>query len=223
MVARSRRREHAGAKAHWEEVYAAKSEMEVSWYQEEPAVSITLIREAAPGPPARIIDVGGGASVLVDRLLDRGYRRLTVLDISATALERAKARLGDSESRVHWLVADITRADRIGAYDVWHDRAVFHFLTSPDDRRSYLATAERSLRSGGHLILATFAPEGPDRCSGLPVCRYDARSLSETAGSSFELIRTVKETHRTPWGASQAFLYCLFRRRGDGADRAVSP
>lgn len=199
-------------RAHWDEVYSTREETEVSWYQEEPALSLELIRAASVGPGTRVIDVGGGASVLVDRLLDLGYRSPAVLDLSPAALERAKARLGEAAGRVHWIVGDLTRLPEVGTFDIWHDRAVFHFLTSAADREAYRALVERSLPLGGHLILATFSPEGPDHCSGLPVCRYDAASLAHEVGPSFTLVRSMEERHTTPWGAAQPFVYGLFRR-----------
>lgn len=199
--------------AHWEEVYSTKSAAEVSWYQDEPRLSLALIREVAPAPSARIVDVGGGASVLVDRLLDEGYATVAVLDISERALDQAKSRLGQRGGRVQWLVGDLTTLDRLPEFDVWHDRAVFHFLTREEARRSYVALAKRTLPAGGHLIMATFAPDGPEKCSGLPVCRYDAESLAAALGPSFRLVRSVDEVHHTPWGTPQHFIYALFQRR----------
>lgn len=199
--------------SHWDEVYSAKRATEVSWYQDEPRLSLALIREVAPAPSARIVDVGGGASVLVDRLLDEGYASVAVLDISERALEQAKMRLGPRGDRVQWLVGDLTTLDRLPEFDVWHDRAVFHFLTTEEARRRYVALAERTLPAGGHLVIATFALDGPDHCSGLPVCRYDAASLAAALGPSFRLARSVDEIHHTPWGAPQHFIYALFQRR----------
>src|SRR5579871_955406 len=159
-------------KDHWERVYSTKGEREVSWFQEEPTLSLKLIRAVSPAT-GRVVDVGGGASVLVDRLLDLGFDRLTVLDISGEALARARARLGERAERVRWVEADVTAVESLGEFDVWHDRAVFHFLTEPGDRRKYVELARRSVPSGGHVIIATFAPSGPPKCSGLDVCRYD--------------------------------------------------
>ena len=200
--------------AHWEEVYSTQGGTEVSWYQEEPTLSLELIREASKGADTRVIDVGGGDSVLVDRLLSLGYVTPSVLDISAAALERAQARLGSDAARVNWLVGDITKVESLGCFDVWHDRAVFHFLTSQEERQAYVTLAEQSIPVGGHLIMATFAPNGPERCSGLPVCRYDEHSLARTVGPGFTLVRHQEEIHTTPWGATQAFTYALFRREG---------
>lgn len=198
---------------HWNQVYTEKAPTEVSWYEEDPHRSLEWIRKAAPDRRGRIVDVGGGASVLVDRLLDEGYGAVTVVDISAQALETARLRLGARAHRVQWWVGDITRTARLPAADVWHDRAVFHFLTEEADRCRYVALAERTVPSGGHLIVAAFAPEGPDRCSGLPVCRYDAGLLADTIGPAFSLEESLREVHPTPWGSEQHFVYCRFRRR----------
>jgi len=218
---------HSQREAHWEDLYAAKTETEVSWYQAEPALSLELIQAAAEPPDARIIDVGGGASVLVDRLLDRGYASVTVLDLSREALARSQRRLGERGARVDWRTGDITRLEELGVFDVWHDRAVFHFLTAPEEQERYLALAERSLPPGGHLLIATFALEGPERCSGLPVCRYDASMLARRVGPPFRLVRDARETHYTPWGAPQQFTCCLFQktegRRNSGPRGGLSP
>lgn len=205
-------RSTAGKQAHWDGVYASKGADDLSWHQDDPSMSLELIREVAPDLDARIIDVGGGTSILVDRLLETGYTALTVLDISETALAQSKSRLGANGNHVRWEVADVTQAGHLGRFDVWHDRAVFHFLTSERDRQSYVGLAERSIPSGGHLIVATFAVDGPERCSGLPVCRYDATSLAQVFAHGFEPVRAVQETHLTPWGASQKFVYCVLRR-----------
>jgi SAM-dependent methyltransferase len=202
----------ARRKEHWEAVYQATGASGVSWFQEEPRLSLELIRSVAPARGGRIIDVGGGASVLVDRLLDGSFEEIAVLDISQTALGQAKARLRERAGRVRWLVADVTEAPGLGTFDIWHDRAVFHFLTDPADRRSYVELARRTLQSGGHLIIATFARGGPKRCSGLDVCRYSASSLASELGAGFSLVREAAETHTTPWGSPQAFFYGVFRR-----------
>jgi SAM-dependent methyltransferase len=200
-------------KTHWETVYSTKAETGVSWYQDEPRLSLELIGTVAPAKGGRIIDVGGGASVLVDRLLDRPFERIAVLDISETALDKAKARLGERAERARWVVADVTEAPELGAFDVWHDRAVFHFLTAPADRRSYVELARKTVPEGGHLVIATFADDGPLQCSNLDVCRYNARSLASELGEDFSLVREARETHKTPWDSSQAFFYGVFRRR----------
>lgn len=158
-----------------------------------------------------MIDVGGGSSILAGRLVDAGYA-VTVLDISSEALQRARSKLGHQADRVRWVVADVTRVDSVGQFDVWHDRAVFHFLTSRDDRQAYASLAERTLPPGAHLIVATFAPDGPTTCSGLPVCRYDGRGLAQEFGSGFMILKEVPETHVTPGGKPQAFTYAMFRR-----------
>ena len=200
------------ASAHWDDVYARKRETDVSWYEEEPRQSLELIREALKGSPGRVIDVGGGASVLIDRLLERGYPSPAVLDISDEALARSRARLGPAARNATWLVADITGAEDVGTYDVWHDRAVFHFLTEEAERRSYLSLARRSVAPLGHLIVATFGPGGPERCSGLPVGRYDGAALGDAFSPYFRPLRLLETTHLTPWGETQPFTYGLFER-----------
>jgi 2-polyprenyl-3-methyl-5-hydroxy-6-metoxy-1,4-benzoquinol methylase len=199
-------------KDHWERVYSTKAETGVSWYQDEPRLTLELIGTVAAADECSIIDVGGGASVLVDRLLDLGFGKIAVLDISETALGKAKARLGKRAEQVRWMVADLTEAPELGSFDVWHDRAVFHFLTDPDDRRSYVELAWKTVPKGGHLIIATFADDGPKRCSDLDVCRYNAHSLASELGEGFWLVRESRETHTTPWGSSQAFVYGVFTR-----------
>jgi SAM-dependent methyltransferase len=199
-------------KTHWEAVYSTKAETGVSWYQDEPRLSLELIGAVAPAEGGRIIDVGGGASVLVDRLLDLPFERIAVLDISETALGKAKARLGERAERVRWVVADVTEGPELGTFDVWHDRAVFHFLTDPDDRRSYVELARQTVPQGGHLVIATFADDGPKECSNLDVCRYNARSLASELGEGFSLVREARETHTTPWGSPQPFIYGVFKR-----------
>ena len=200
------------AKQHWEEVYATTPDTEVAWFQEHADTSVKMIRDTGAPLTARLIDVGGGASRLADDLLDLGYRDLTVLDLSARALEYAKARLGARAERVRWIEADVLRAGLGEAsLDVWHDRAVFHFLTEESDRKAYVAQVLRSVRPGGSLIVATFAEDGPDRCSGLPVVRYDSDALQEEFGGAFRLLDHRKESHRTPGGREQSFSYCRFR------------
>lgn len=199
-----------GTMEHWERVYASKKPTEVSWYRPHLDVSLRLIANASPGHDARIIDVGGGESTLVDDLLDAGYRGVTVLDLSATAIAVARQRLGARAARVEWIQGDVTKVELTpNAYDVWHDRAVFHFLTAPVDRASYVRQVARAVRPGGHVIVATFGPHGPTKCSGLDVVRYDAASLHGEFGSRFELIDHVNEAHATPWGAVQQFVYCF--------------
>jgi SAM-dependent methyltransferase len=196
-------------KAHWEMVYRTKRPNEVSWYRPHLEVSLRLIEEGAPNRDAQIIDVGGGESTLVDDLLARGYRNLAVLDVSLTALDVAKERLGQRADRVDWLCGDVTTfAFRPHEYDVWHDRAVFHFLTGSRERAAYVRQAARAVRPGGHVIVATFGPEGPTQCSGLDVVRYDSDSLHSEFGTGFQLVKHLTELHQTPAGSIQQFTYC---------------
>jgi len=195
---------------HWERVYATKKPDEVSWYRPHLEISLRLIASAARDHAARIIDVGGGESTLVDDLVTRGYRNVTVLDVSAKALDVARERLGDRGAHVQWIQGDVTTFPlKAHAYDVWHDRAVFHFLTKPHERARYVRQVLRCVKRGGHVIVATFGPEGPTTCSGLDVMRYDAASLHGEFGAPFELVDHVTEAHRTPWGTIQQFLYCF--------------
>jgi SAM-dependent methyltransferase len=194
---------------HWEKIYKTKTPEAVSWYRPHLETSLALIERAAGGYSASIIDVGGGESTLVDDLLARGYENLTVLDVSQTAVDVTKKRLGSTAERVHWLVADITEAHLPPSiYDVWHDRAVFHFLTTPEQRFAYVRQVSHAVKSGGHVILGTFGPEGPTKCSGLDAIRYDADSLHDQFGVRFRLEESSKELHRTPYGTIQQFLYC---------------
>ncbi len=197
------------AKEHWESIYRSKPDEGLSWTQSEPLLSLELIAQACP--TGRVLDIGGGCSLLPDRLLDRGYS-VTVLDISDAALDRARVRLGERAQMVNWIVADITAAPGLGSCDVWHDRAVFHFLTDPAHRAAYKESLLRALPSGGHAIMGTFALDGPEKCSGLPVQRYSAASLAAELGPQFTPLTAKSETHITPWGASQSFQFCLFKR-----------
>jgi SAM-dependent methyltransferase len=193
---------------HWEGVYGGKSADQVSWFQSHAASSLRLIADSAD-TSAHIIDVGGGASVLVDDLLDAGYRNLTVLDLAESALATSRARLGARAQSVQWIAGDITRADLPAArYDVWHDRAVFHFLTDPEDRARYVAQVLKSVKPGGRVIVATFGPGGPLQCSGLDVVCYAPDALHAEFGSSFQLLKHETETHYTPAGKEQEFVYC---------------
>jgi 2-polyprenyl-3-methyl-5-hydroxy-6-metoxy-1,4-benzoquinol methylase len=198
--------------AHWEDVYASKGENQVSWFQESPAISLELIRAANPDPAAAIIDIGGGASRLVDALLREGYQSLAVLDLSANALDAARKRIGAASANVDWIVADVTTWQPTRAYDVWHDRAAFHFLTEPRDRAAYRERLQSAVRPGGQIIIGTFALDGPEKCSGLPVQRYDSAALAGELGPRFELLDARTETHHTPWNATQAFQFSRFRR-----------
>jgi ubiquinone/menaquinone biosynthesis C-methylase UbiE len=201
------------SKAHWEHIYESKNIREVSWFQEHAAQSIELIKKARVSLGAKIIDVGGGASTLVDDLLDQGYSEITVLDISATALRRSQDRLGQRAALVTWLEADITRAElEPNFYDVWHDRAVFHFLTNETGRAQYVHAVRRSVKTGGHIIVASFGLAGPEKCSGLNVMRYSAESMHREFGSHFELVDTATEVHHTPFGTDQQFIYCYCRK-----------
>ena len=199
---------------HWQNVYATKGEAEVSWFQDTPAISLEMIRAASPDQNAAIIDIGGGASRLADALLQDGYRNLAVLDISANALDAVKQRIGAAASAVDWIVADATTWQPVKSYDIWHDRAAFHFLTDPHDRAAYVERLRSAVAAGGHVIIATFAPDGPEKCSGLPVQRHDSASLSAELGPEFELVETRSDIHGTPWQSTQAFQFSRFRRRG---------
>ncbi len=201
----------ADRQAHWQSVYTAKSEREVSWFQDQAQPSLTLIEEAGP-PSSAVIDIGGGASRLADGLLSRGFQDLTVLDLSPAALEAAKARIGAGAERIRWIAADVTTWEPSRAYDIWHDRATLHFLVAEPDRAAYLSRLARALKPGGCAIIATFAPDGPERCSGLPVRRYDAEGLARTLGLGFRLLGARRHEHVTPWGASQSFQFSVFRR-----------
>jgi SAM-dependent methyltransferase len=199
-------------KTHWEKVYAAKAPDAVSWYRAHLETSLALIERAVDPGSSSIIDIGGGESTLVDDLLFRGYRNITVLDVSQRAIDHTKSRLGSAVEQVHWLVADITKIElESGAYDLWHDRAVFHFLTDREQRVAYVRQVARSVKPGGHIIVSTFGPEGPAKCSGLDVMRYDAESLHREFGTRFRSIESSKEVHNTPFGTTQQFVYCLCR------------
>jgi trans-aconitate methyltransferase len=205
----------AGRHDHWENVYASKGENQVSWFQETPAISLDLIGLVGAVPGSGIIDIGGGTSRLVDCLVSQGYEDVTVLDLSEAALAAARSRLGDRARQVTWIAADVTIWEPARTYDVWHDRAAFHFLTGREDQAAYVARLRRALRPGGHAIIGTFAPDGPERCSGLLVSRYDAASLAATFGRGFELIDARRNEHVTPWGATQKFQFSTFRRERD--------
>jgi ubiquinone/menaquinone biosynthesis C-methylase UbiE len=200
------------SKEHWERVYYTKATDAVSWFQEHADCSLRLIGGAGISQTAAIIDIGGGASTLVDDLLAKDFSNLTVLDLSVAALEAAQSRLGARADQVRWMEADITKARLEDAsFDLWHDRAVFHFLTAAGDRSAYLDNVIRAVKAGGHVVVATFAEDGPTRCSGLPVMRYSAAELHAEFGERFTLVRHEKEAHRTPFGSLQRFTYCHFR------------
>lgn len=202
-------------KDHWDRVYATKREDEVSWYEVTPEISLDLIAATNVGSSARIIDIGGGASRLVDHLIDRGYRSLTVLDLSGEGLRLARQWLGERASAVTWVEADITKWDPLQSYDVWHDRAVLHFLTDREDQASYVSTLKRAIKPGGHVIIGTFGLDGPERCSGLPVQRHDPQSLSHLLGPQFKLASSRVYNHLTPSGRSQMFQFSHFRHDQD--------
>lgn len=202
-------------KSHWENIYSTRAPDAVSWFQPHAEMSLRLIRNASGESGARVIDVGGGASTLVDDLLAEGFPQPTVLDLSGAAIATARQRLGERASEVTWLEADITRVSLPeNAYDIWHDRAVFHFLTDPADRAAYVQTVLHAVKPGGHVIVATFAEDGPLKCSGLPIVRYSADALHAQFGTPFELIAHENEAHQTPGGAVQRFVYCFCRRVG---------
>ncbi|MBT6094712.1 MAG: class I SAM-dependent methyltransferase [Rhodospirillaceae bacterium] len=201
-----------GTQKHWDKVYAEKSGEAVSWYQREPALSLALIRSVAPQSDARIIDIGGGASTLVDHLRAGGYQDVSVLDIAASALAKARGRLGRDAGTVNWYVSDATKWTPPHRFDVWHDRAVFHFLTAVADRRAYKTVLLRALEPGGHAVITTFAMDGPEKCSGLPVVRYDAARLRDELGSALSMVDQRDEQHVTPGGMTQAFSFFLLRR-----------
>lgn len=202
----------ADTKEHWEKVYRRLPPEAVSWYRPHLETSVELIERVAGGRGASIIDVGGGESTLVDDLQARGYERVTVLDISETAIETSKQRLGPAATRVRWIAGDVTAAEfERGAYDVWHDRAVFHFLTVPEQRIAYVGNVAHAVKPGGYVLVSTFGPQGPAKCSGLEVMRYDAEQLHGEFGAHFRPVESREEIHRTPSGAVQQFLYCLCR------------
>jgi trans-aconitate methyltransferase len=201
---------------HWENVYTTKAENQVSWFQENPTLSLELMMLVGATPGIAVVDIGGGASRLVDSLVEMGFRTVTVLDLSETALAAAKTRLGGRANQVEWVVADVTTWQPQHGYDLWHDRAAFHFLTDEHERTAYGARLTKAVKPGGYAIIATFAPDGPERCSGLPVVRYDAESLGRALGGAFELIETRRHEHLTPWGSQQRFQFSIFRRASAG-------
>ena len=209
----------AERQAHWESVYTTKSEREVSWFQETPAPSLELLALIGATRRSAVIDVGGGASRLVDCLVAQGYEDITVLDLSPAALAAAKARLADQVDRIQWIAADVTTWAPSRAYDVWHDRAAFHFLVDSADQAAYVERLRRALRRGGAAIIGTFAPDGPAMCSGLPVARWDAASLGALLGPDFVLVDARLHEHVTPRGAKQRFQFATFRLRGDSEGR----
>ena len=200
-------------KEHWEKIYRERTPDQMSWFQSDPSKSLSLVAIAKTPLNGSIIDVGGGASVLVDRLLLAGFKDITVLDISNSALEYARGRLKTKAARVKWVFADVIGFNPSVTFDLWHDRAAFHFLTKETDRKKYIAILSRALKPGGHVILASFALDGPNTCSNLPVCRYDAGLITKELGIDFKLIKEDFETHITPWKKEQKFRYFLFERK----------
>jgi 2-polyprenyl-3-methyl-5-hydroxy-6-metoxy-1,4-benzoquinol methylase len=202
-----------GRQGHWENVYTTKGENEVSWFQETATPSLELMARAGATPRTAVIDIGGGSSRLVDSLVETGFRNVTVLDLSEAALAAARTRLGSRADQVEWVVADVTSWEPQKLYDLWHDRAALHFLTDEQDRTAYVARLTKAVKPGGYAIIGTFAPDGPERCSGLPVVRYDAESLGRALGLAFELVETRRHEHLTPWGLKQRFQFSMFRHR----------
>ena len=198
--------------AHWQNLYQARAERDVSWFEESPAVSLDLVRATGVGLDASIIDIGGGTSRLVDALVAEGFRSVTVLDLSEYALATSRNRLGPRAERANWTVADVTRWQPMQTYDVWHDRAAFHFLTEASDRTTYAECLREAVHPGGHVIIGTFALDGPQQCSGLPVLRHDAASIGAILGPSFKLMEARKHGHHTPGGNVQSFQFSRFRR-----------
>jgi len=195
--------------SHWEKVYDEKTETELSWHQADPEISLELCKQA--GPIASVVDVGAGTSQFAERLLQLGIRDVTVLDIAESAVERARQQTGEPGKSIDWVVSDVTTWTPERTFDLWHDRAVFHFLVDRDDRAAYIDRLGRALRPGGHAIIATFAPDGPEKCSGLPVVRYSPESLGAVLGAKFELVTSRRDLHQTPWGSPQSFQFSLFK------------
>ncbi|HEY9267898.1 MAG TPA: class I SAM-dependent methyltransferase [Methylotenera sp.] len=200
-------------KQYWEQIYTTKAADNVSWFQKHAGQSLGLIHDTGLGKDAAVIDVGSGASTLVDDLVAAGFKDLTVLDLSSAALEVAKQRLGNDANSIHWMVGDITKAELPqNRFDIWHDRAVFHFLTDLAERQAYVKQVMRAVRPNGHVIIATFAEDGPEKCSGLPVMRYSAEALHAEFGKAFNLVKHSNEMHHTPFGTEQHFTYCYCRK-----------
>ncbi len=201
-------------KKHWDDIYSHKSESQLSWHQENPSISLELLREAGLNSTSSLIDIGGGTSRVIDCLVEQGLSDLSVLDLSQIALNAARQRLGERGEMVNWIVADITVWSPTRDYDFWHDRAVFHFLVNPQDRGAYIDRLAQCVRPGGHAVIATFALDGPRTCSGLPIVRYSPRSLADALGPDFELLTHRIRIHRTPSGSPQSFQFSLLRKVG---------
>lgn len=202
--------------SHWNRVYREKTDAALNWHQAGATASLALFDSLRAGPETALIDIDGGTARLVDALLGRGWQDLTVLDISPVALDQARNRLGRAGASVRWQAADITRWLPPRRFDLWHDRAVFHFMVTAEDQAGYLAALEAGLAPGGHAVIATFAPDGPSQCSGLPVARYSPERLAETLGPGFALVTAQAHCHLTPWGAKQSFQYSLLRKLPQG-------
>ena len=200
-------------KEHWEDVWARKKSNEVSWYQQEPKTSLELILSIQPSKDASIIDVGGGDSRLVDKLLQLGFQNITVLDVSAKALERAKERLGKRAQLIKWIECDVRNFDSDDQYDIWHDRALLHFLTSDEDLKNYVELTKRHVKTGGYLIISTFSTKGPKMCSGLDTKQYSEESMKKLFSNGFDPVKSFEEEHVTPFGKSQIFTCNVFRKR----------
>ncbi len=206
--------QHLPRKQHWENIYQNRPHEEVSWYQQTPAISLDFIKNSKLPKKARIIDIGGGESFLVDHLLEEGYKNITVLDISDSAIRHARQRVGDQAKNVEWIVSDIVDFQPEVKYDFWHDRATFHFLTGEDEIKKYMALVNRAVRPGGYAAIATFSDVGPQRCSGLEIHQYSENSLTSQFADGFQVIECRREDHLTPFNTIQNFLFCFFRRRG---------
>jgi 2-polyprenyl-3-methyl-5-hydroxy-6-metoxy-1,4-benzoquinol methylase len=200
-------------KDHWERVHQKYSPTEVGWYQAYPEKSLKLIHNTGAGTESSIIDVGGGTSALSKHLLDQGYKKLAVLDISGNSIEKAKSQLGEKSSEINWIEADVTKYSFMEQYDIWHDRAVFHFLTKAEDRKGYINSLNQALKLNGHLIIATFGLDAPPKCSGLSVVRYSPETLQSELGDNFILAEALVEDHLTPSGVTQDFIFCRFIKR----------
>jgi 2-polyprenyl-3-methyl-5-hydroxy-6-metoxy-1,4-benzoquinol methylase len=206
---------------HWSAVYTEKDTDEVSWFKASPSFSLAMLNAVGADPSMAVIDVGAGASRLAGALLERGFTDITALDVADDGLAAARSELGLDAGKITWLVADLLAWSPGRRYDVWHDRAVFHFLAAPAQQRRYLATAQAALRPGATMIIATFAEDGPEQCSGLPVARYSPAQLVDTlnahGGATFELLEHRREEHRTPWGSIQPFTWCALAYSGQHA------
>jgi ubiquinone/menaquinone biosynthesis C-methylase UbiE len=200
-------------KQHWERVYKKNKPDKLGWYQDHPEMSLKLVTATGVGVDGNIIDVGGGTSKLAGKLLDQGYKRLTVLDISGSSIERTKLQHGEKSKQITWIEADVTNFNFTESFDIWHDRAVFHFLTNANDRQRYVDSLNHALKPGGHLIISTFGLKGPPKCSGLNIVRYSAETLHKEFGDNFVMIETFDEVHDTPSKDQQNFIYCRFTKR----------